>query len=794
MRGLPLLLSAALVLLPGSSAVGYQWYHVPIDSVDHPTYEIQFGDAPAYVGAKVGVFRGYGDVWEAMGLDYPGLGAYSILYLHGQGWVKHVINESLLPGATGVGLGDLDDSGYPDVVVGALPPGDRLVWLENPLPPPVPLYWTRHTVDSLEAHGAREVSIEDIDGDGDLDIAAALRDENKIVWYESLPDTFRMWWSRHEVGDMSGPRGVFVADIDDDQEMDIVAGGMGDSTVAWFEPPELPGDTWIRHVVDDSLHTVKGVFAIDIDGDTDLDIVAAGREAGDVVWYEHADPSDPVAWVKHFIDDDLAGAVSVWCGDLVGDEAPEVAATAKYAACVVVYESDDPAGVGTWTPTVIDDNLPEACPISAGDFDGDGLTDICAAGRDAGVVAWYKTPSGPSRIWQKYVVDAAAGHSMGIMAGDVDNDGDSDIVATARDEGLVTWYENDLRDVYCAFSDGTGGCESDGIYRWHDIPQAWVVSWWCMRPFFVVEHLLVRGVFYCGNNEGLFTSDDLVHWSELGDGILPDGVRCIWFHPSDSNIFNVGTNRGMYRTADFGMQWDPIAEIPSTLPVTDIETAEVPAGRQGAVVFASVGDGSDSDGVFRSDDLGETWQRVNYIFRPTDLLQDYTGGGWGVFMFVGTMEEGIYRMRLDGTVFGDLNTGLPNLTIHRMRYDPFIDTPAIYGSTQNGLYLCMLLELTSVSGEPATSRRACQVWPNPWREGVAFSLTGLDKDESVRLRVFNPLGREIWSSGSLPSRGGTWSVYWNGCDARGQALPPGIYFYRAEARERVYTGKVVRVR
>jgi hypothetical protein len=356
-------------------------------------------------------------------------------------WIRHSINGSLLSGATGVGLGDLNGSGYADVIVGAKDTGDQVVWFENPSPPPAPVYWAEHGVDSL-AEGAREIAIADIDRDHDLDIVAAIRDEDRIVWYENSfvsPDEI---WPMYEVGTLERPRGVCTAYVNGDTLLDIVASGMQESTVVWYEAPSDPAsDAWVEHTVDDSLRGVKGVFALDMDGDTDIDIVAAGRDCNDVVWYEQIS-SEPEAWEKHFIDRDLAEAVSVWCGDLVGDDRPEVAVTGRMDGWVVVYEQPDEVG-DQWRRTVIDSMLPEACPISGADFDEDGHMDIAAAGRLAQTLAWYKSPHGASRSWVKTIIDVAIGSCMGLTTGDLDNDDDFDIVVTST-EGAIAWYENDI--------------------------------------------------------------------------------------------------------------------------------------------------------------------------------------------------------------------------------------------------------------------------------------------------------------------------------------------------------------
>jgi hypothetical protein len=209
-------------------------------------------------------------------------------------------------------------------------------------------------------------------------------------------------------------------------------------------------------------------------------------------------------------------------------------------------------------------------------------------------------------------------------------------------------------------------------------------------------------------------------------------------------------------------------------------------------VFASIGDGSFSDGMFRSDNEGVDWQRILFMPFPSDLLQDYERSDMTkTVMFLGFFGQGIHRIDHNGFYNGNLNTGLPNLVIYRMRYDPWIDTLAIFACTGGGLYECLLLEPTAV-GPEAPQTAVCRASPNPWREGITFNAGGERRAGPASLKVFDVAGREVWSwRGTL--RAGE-PLEWHGRDSSGRPLASGVYFYRVDLVDQTYQGKVVHLR
>ena len=78
-----------------------------------------------------------------------------------------------------------------------------------------------------------------------------------------------------------GARIVQVADIDGDNDLDVVAYGKDENHVVWYEAP-----TWTKHVIDSKLISASQLQIVDMDGDNDLDVVAAAYGVNDIVWYE----------------------------------------------------------------------------------------------------------------------------------------------------------------------------------------------------------------------------------------------------------------------------------------------------------------------------------------------------------------------------------------------------------------------------------------------------------------------------------------------------------------------------
>jgi len=287
----------------------------------------------------------------------------------GSSWTPHLVDDEF-EGAVYACAQDIDGDGDMDVLGAALI-GDEIAWWANQ--DGSGFFWTKHSVDS-DYYGAQFVHAEDMDGDSDYDILGAARNDDEITWWENSDGSGESWIEHIVAVNYGSARCVYSADVNGDGYMDVMGASWDQDDITWWENVLGTGTFWIEHIVDADFNNPTHVFAEDIDGDGDIDILGAARWDHDITWWENQDGSG-INWIEHTIAGDFAGANCVFSIDMDNDGDMDVLGSATDDDCIAWWENSDGSGT-TWITHIVDWHFQSASHVHSADINGDGNPDI----------------------------------------------------------------------------------------------------------------------------------------------------------------------------------------------------------------------------------------------------------------------------------------------------------------------------------------------------------------------------------------------------------------------------------
>ena len=423
-------------------------------------------------------------------------------------WREHRIDDEGLSGVPlrggdGLQMSDIDRDGYLDIVSVHEDSNHLRIAFGSDDPD----RWTYKTVASGAVVGAIEdVAVGDLDGDGWPDLVSA-NEEAHLAFFRN-PGSRGGGWPAFIPAATQG-RGswlrVFVADIDGDGRNDVIAANKGasdivdpgarraDRTTSLFtlRGDPMQADAWHEQVLLEK-DVPNTAMPVDIDGDGDLDILAAARLAQQAYILENRgnDGQGTVAIEPHRVAIDArtvpgctvaTTAFQSAFRDINGDGRLDMV-TGVIEKCgdprasgglpALGWFEQPPSLDAPWTYHRIGDILPDiAIAVELADIDGDGDLDVATGGysglnlvkggytgatREAdhpsvtassttGRIAWFANPGATADAWRRHDVSRRVrGMYDQFIARDMDGDGDIDLVGTRGNSGRfdgVFWLE-----------------------------------------------------------------------------------------------------------------------------------------------------------------------------------------------------------------------------------------------------------------------------------------------------------------------------------------------------------------
>ena len=305
------------------------------------------------------------------------------------------------------------------------------------------LSWEKHIIDESfdYAFGVHAV---DLDLDGDCDALGAAQEGDFIAWWRNEGGD-PISWTKFMIDDnFNGATSVFAVDIDGDLDIDVVGSAWQANQIAlWINNGQNPIG-WTKYTIKSGFYFAHEAYCYDLDKDDDIDILGASTDKNQIAWWRN-EGGDPISWTEQIIGNNFLGAKSARVADIDDDGLLDVVGTAFYDDEIIWWRNSggDPI---VWQENIIVDDLDGAHRAEVCDIDFDGDIDIvCAAYFEAEISLWRNDGGNPISWTKQVVASNFYGACIGLPV-DIDDDGDIDIVGTAQQAYDVAVFINDGGD------------------------------------------------------------------------------------------------------------------------------------------------------------------------------------------------------------------------------------------------------------------------------------------------------------------------------------------------------------
>jgi hypothetical protein len=363
-----------------------------------------------------------------------------------------------------------------------------------------------------------------------------------------------------------------------------------------------------------------------------------------------------------------------------------------------------------------------------------------------------------------------------ISNGICENDGPGYTWNTYLNGGLPVWEAVPFNDSSILVVMGNGSF-SDGIYKFNLVTHQYTVMEWLAFPTFI-KYCTTNNTYYAGSQfYGLMSSTNGITWTAV-PYFNSKGCTSMDYNNDHMVISQNNNIHAVYYSSDTGITWnqslfpDPISYL---------------AFQWNGKLYGIYPGLSNSAGLYKSDDFGQTWYPCYYSFDMNTLGFDATNTlliGW---RSTGGLEEGLAKYDTALSCMNFYNTGLPNKNINRIRVNPILSSIAIYVCTDNGVYFSN----DYWTGIPQCTKKDDPLhlanFPNPCDKltNIEFELPE-NSGNSARLTIFDHSGKLIKERIFEVNKNSKNRIIFDASD-----LACGLYYYRLTTGRYAETKKMI---
>jgi gliding motility-associated-like protein len=308
-------------------------------------------------------------------------------------------------------------------------------------------------VDFATGNRPANVTIGDLDGDGNPDLVIANLNSNTVSIFRNISANGSIGASSFadKVDFTTGihPQSVTIGDLDGDGKPDLVVANASSSTVSVLRNISVSGNITAGSFEAKVDFTTSGAYAVaiaDLDGDGKPDLATANYFDNNVSVLRNTSVSGIITAGSFASKVDFAtgtGPFSIATGDLNGDGKPDLVTPNYGSNTISVLRNNSASGTFAFAPSVEFATGTNPENVAIGDLDGDGKLDLATANVVSNDVSLLRNTSANGSIAFDPKVDFTTGaNPQSIAIGDLDGDGKADLATANTSSNTVSVLRN----------------------------------------------------------------------------------------------------------------------------------------------------------------------------------------------------------------------------------------------------------------------------------------------------------------------------------------------------------------